>query len=377
MITPAVYRYPAYDLRTLTFLGHLPLSDVSYSQMLNGAGEFSASMSLNVQRQTAPGVYSNKAAELIANTITARTLVCVERNNQLIDGYILWTRNYSSDKPALELGGKSIWSYFEHRMVRSSVNPGTFFTSTDQMLIARTLVNNAQAVTGGNVNITVGTETCGVNIDRTYWNYEFKPVAEAVQEIANSTNGFDFFVQAAYVSGVPTFTLQLSYPKRGREATTNGIIFEAGKNLIAYGYPEDSATQANLIYVIGAGDGFDQLSATGRDTSVIDAGWPLLESQRSYKDEKVIVNLNNLATKAVADKAQPVTIPTFTVLGNTEPVFGSWLLGDSATFRLNTNADKPDFRWAGLGKQELIRRIVGQRVSVGNQGQEVVEVVTN
>lgn len=42
----AVYRYIAHDLRTGTRLGELPLGGVSYSEVLNGAGELIATIDL-------------------------------------------------------------------------------------------------------------------------------------------------------------------------------------------------------------------------------------------------------------------------------------------------------------------------------------------
>ena len=368
----AVYRYLAYDLRTLTLQAELPLSGVSYSQVLSQAGDISAMMPLNVQRQTAPGVYSSKAAELITATTPGRTLLCVERNGQLIEGYIIWTRTYDSAKLSCELGGKSIWSYFEHRFITWD---DVVFTDADRLTIARTLITAAQAVAGGNVNVTVGSETCGVLQDATYLASEFKPVAAAVQELAAQGGGFDFVIEAAYAGGVPTFTLRLFYPRRGRGATDNGLVFETGRNIVSYTYPEDASTQANKIYGVGSGAGIDMVTSTQADTSLIDAGWPLLEAVESHHDETDQTNLDVTIAASVDARAQPVVIPSFTVRADIEPVLGAWIDGDTPTFVVGGNPDKPDPRWSS--RTSLTTRVVGHRVTVGDNGQELVTMVTN
>lgn len=365
------YRYLAYDLVSLAMLGELPLSNVSWTQVLNGAGAFSAEMPLNVPRQTSAGVYASKATELLSATTTGRSLVVVERNGQFMDAYILWTRTYDSQTQRVNLAGKSIWSYFEHRLITTT----TIFSATDQLALVRSLINTAQAVGGGNINITVGSETSGVLRDRQYWYWDYKPVAEAVQELAQASNGFDFAVYVTKGVSAPTFTFALGYPSLGRQATDTGIVFEAGRNLISFAIPEDSQSQANAIYVLGAGDGGDMLRGFDSSPELITAGYPLLETVVSFRDEKVIANLNNTATGLKGARSQPVTIPTFRVRSIDEQTLGSWIMGDYATFYVGSNPDKPDPRFPT--RTQLVRRIVGQTVNVGDVGQETVDLVVN
>lgn len=363
------YRYLAYDLRTLTLLGELPLSGVTYSQVLNGAGELAATMPLTAVRQTAPGVYSSKSAELIAATIPGRTVVCVERNGQLVDGYIIWTRRYDSKSQSVQLGGQSMWSYFRRRLIRST----TIFTGADQLLIARTLVTNAQSAAGGNINVTVGTETCGVTRDRTYNSFDVKFVSEAVEQLAAVDAGFDFMIDVAYVAGAPTFTFRPSYPRRGRDATSSQLVFESGRNITEYTYPEDATAQANSVTLLGAGDGNTMLVSLQADTSNIDAGWPLLEASFAYKDILNQSILDAWAVSTVAARSNPVVVPTFTMLANVDPVIGSWIVGDYALFVVGSNPDRADPRWSG--RASSVQRIVGFAASPGDEGQETVAMV--
>jgi hypothetical protein len=47
----AVYRYLAHDLRTNSQLAELPLSNVRFGEILNGAGSFSATLPLACPRR--------------------------------------------------------------------------------------------------------------------------------------------------------------------------------------------------------------------------------------------------------------------------------------------------------------------------------------
>lgn len=366
------YRYLAYDLRTNALQEELPLKGVKFGGVLNGAGSFSGTLPLNVPVQSSPGVFGSKAAALLTATTPGRSVVYVERDGVLIpdSGYIVWTRNYSSDSPSVALGGLSLWSYFRHRYNNATLGP---YTAVDQLTIARNLINSAQAQPGGNIGVTVGAETSGVLRDRTYNGYEHKQHAEAVEQLAAVINGFDFGIDVASVGGVPTKTFRLSYPRRGRTITDSGHVFEVGRNIISYTYPEDATGQANRAYVIGAGDGADMLVGTQSRTDNIDAGWPLLEMQAASKDVTVQATVDAQATALVNAHAWPVVIPQVTVSAGSDPVLGAWIVGDDAKFVFGTAGTDPRFPV----RTELIFRIVGYECIPGDEGQELVTLTLN
>jgi len=78
------YRYLAFDLRTNVPIAELPLSDVSYGAVLNGVGALDATLPL-VAGGASP-----------AASTPERTIIFVERNGVLIDGYIIWARQRSA-----------------------------------------------------------------------------------------------------------------------------------------------------------------------------------------------------------------------------------------------------------------------------------------
>ena len=368
----AQYRYLSYDLRTNTLQEELPLAGVKFGEVLNGAGSFSATLQLNVQAQSAPGVFASRAAALLTATTTGRSVVYVERDGVLIPGaaFIVWTRNYVSSTMTCTLGGQSLWSYFRHRFNNVTLGP---YSGVDQLTIGQNLINSAQAQPGGSIGVAVGAETSGVPRDRTYNGYEHKQIAEAVEQLSAVNNGFDFGIDVAYVAGVPTKTFRCSYPRRGRTITDSGHVFEVGRNIVSYTYPEDATSQANRTYVVGAGDGADMLVGTQSRTDSLDAGWPLLEAQAAAKDVTVQATVDAQALALVNAKAWPVTIPKVTVSASTDPVLGAWIVGDDARFVFGTAGNDPRFP----ARTEQIYRIVGYECEPGDEGQELVTLTLN
>lgn len=364
------YRYLSYDLVTNALQEELPLTGVQFGGALNKAGTFSATLQLNVPVQTAAGTFATKAAALLTATTPGRSVVYVERDGVLIDGYIIWTRTYDSGTQLAQLGGMSLWSYFRHRFNNVNLGP---YTQVDQLTIAQNLINSAQAQAGGNIGVTVGVETCGVLRDRTYFGYEHKQHAEAVEQLANVNNGFDFAIDVAYVAGVPTKTFRCYGNGRGRPIEASGHVFEVGRNIVDYSFPEDATLQANRVYGVGAGDGADMLVATAARVDNIAAGWPLLEDQFAAKDVSVQTNLDAKATAQVDARAWPVTIPQIVVAAGVDPVLGSWIVGDDVKVVFGTAKFDPRFPV----RTEFVFRIVGYQATPGDEGQELVTIYLN
>lgn len=307
------YRYLVGDLVTGVIREEMPFSGVTYSQVLNGPGAFQATIGLRHPKATR------------ANLDPGRTVIYVERDGVILWGGILWAVNVSADDGKIALSGEGFWSYFRRRVLRDSKT----YTAVDQLAIAQDLITWAQSQPGGDINVAVGTETSGVARDRTYNDWERKPIGEAVEQLASVEGGFDFAIDADYSGGAITRTLRLSYPRRGRDTS---IVFELGTNLGAFTQLVDAKVQANTIDIIGAGDGASMLIATVTDTSAVPP-YPLLDDVLTYKDVTLVGTLEGHGDAALAARATPVeTIPTIAQFGP-DTGLGSYITGDEATIR--------------------------------------------
>ena len=348
------YRYLFADLLTNNIIGELPLTGVSFTQQLNTSGTFTARLLL-------AGINTD-AFNLDACTIPGRTAIYVDRDGILVWGGVLWGRTYTSADQSITLTGREFESYFERRRITTT----QAFTNADQLLIARTLINNAQAVSGGNIGVIVGTEISGVLIDRVYYDYELKQVYGAIADLSKQDDGFDFTIQVSYVGNTPTKTLILGYPRTGNIDTGVGdigtpvFVFPAG-NIVEYEYPEDGAIATNTLYVQGAGSNEGKLEATA---SAVAAGTPVLEDAQNYADITDQTVLNELALAQVTALASAPAVITIVVPAFVDPIFGTYALGDDARLIIT------DPRFPNT--LDAVYRIVGLNVQPGKDGPERV-----
>jgi len=357
------YRYLFADLLTNNIIAELPLTSVSFTQQLNQAGTLSGQLLLS-------GLNANTFNVLNA-TIPAKTGIYVDRNGTLVWGGVIWGRPYSSDSQTLSIEAREFESYFERRKITTT----TAFTNIDQLSIAQNLITQAQSAVYGNIGVTVGTETSGVLLSRTYYSYEYKQVYGAIQDLARQNNGFDFNIKVSYDgSGNPAKILQLGYPRIGTVYSANSItapVFELpASNIVSYSLSEDGSASANTIYALGAGSNEGKLIATAQDTTKFASGYPLLEEQVNYSEITDSTYLEQLATGQVLSVSNPITIFRVTVPAYVEPQFGTYSLGDDARLRIT------DSRF--VTTLDNIYRIVGLTVSPGEDGPErVVLTLTN
>jgi hypothetical protein len=362
----AVWRYLARDLRTNLALAELPLTDVSFGEVLNGAGQFSATLPLVSRAASSGSTTTPQAALLAAATQPERTAVFVERDGVIVWGGIIWSRTRGNGRSA-RLAGASFWSFFRAQHLRTTRT----YSGVDQLQIARDLIAATAAVTGADIGVTVGTETSGVLRDRTYAAYEMKQIGEAVEQLAACENGFDFGID---VGPGCTKTLTLGYPRRGRIAGSTGLAFVHGKNLLDYEAVEDGTRSARVFSALGSGDGTDMRISTQTRTDLVDAGWPLTSAVGSWKDVSVQATLDGHARAGV--NARAIT-PTFwkAVVDANDPEsgLGQFIAGDDVIIEIGDDANFPR-QTDGLPGFRGAFRVVGWQVQVPTDGRETVSV---
>lgn len=349
------YTYLACDLLTGAVLAELPLSDVSFDLMLNGAGSFTGTLPLRDKRVSAVGP--------TAATEPSRTALYVDRDGVLVWGGIIWTRQYSNSTGMLTIGGNEFWSYFRRRFIPNYSSP-----NSDQLAIVQDLCLGAQSDPKGNIGVTIGHETSGVLRAYSSAAYELKPVGEAVEELSQLDRGFDFAIDVQYVAGVPTKTLTLCYPRRGRAAAANNLIFASPGNVIDFDWDEDGTAQSTYVYVQGVGEGDSMIRSIVSAPDMLDAGYPRLDGSIALKDATDQTTANDRARAESAATKVAVTVPQIVVRGNVEPVLGSYIVGDD--IRIAIEPGNPRFP-AGL---DTVQRIT--QISVQPQDSNTAETVT-
>lgn len=349
-----LFRYLSTDLVTGDIIGELPLHDVTFTRLLNGAGPMSASLRLPGDDLYLAEMYVDACAE-------CRRCIYIFYGDALVWAGPVWMTDYDTTTQTLGLDGAELWSYWRRRRIRADAE----FTNTDQFAIARSLINTAKAATGGDISMTVAYGSSGVLRDRTYKAAELKKLGEAIEQLSEVEDGFDFTVEVTRLySGAFRRRLHFYYPTRTRTLAESQLYLTLGNNMQKLTLPRNGAQVSNAVDVIGAGEGIDMLRHRAIDTDMLAAGFPLLEEAVSYKDITRLSTLIDHANGELAARKYPISLPRATVLLDDDPQLGTYELGDQGRIMVLPGTEP---RWPG--GLELDVRLNGYTVRPPDDGE--------
>ena len=355
------YRYIFADLLSNAVIAELPLTGVNYTQALNAAGTATGRIllaDLDVQTMNP-----------YAATLPEKTALYVDRDGTIVWGGEIWSQRYDSETGTLEITAREFESYFEKRIITASVS----YSGIDQLTVAKALINNAQAVFNGNLNITTGAETSGVLISPSYYWYEQRSVFTALQDLSKTVNGFDFNIFCSYdINGNITKQLRLGYPRYGKvwSATNqNATVVDNQSNIIKYTFDNDGTRGANTIYCTGSGSGENTLQYVAQDATQLAAGYAIHEISNSQSQISDITILTNYAKGQLAAISTPPITFQVVIPASIDPILGSYEIGDDVRVRI-IDAMFPN----GI---DTIYRLTALNVQVGeDSGEQVTMTLT-
>jgi hypothetical protein len=318
-----MYTYLVADLASGAILDELPLFGVSFDKRLNDTGSLRGQLRIDD-----PGI---RALEPRVLTEPGRTAVYVDRDGELLWGGIVWTTRYTAANGTLEIGAADFMSYFEHRRVLDypiSTTGVVTYTNVDQLVIAAGLIDRAALHPGGDLNVDMrGPQTSGVNRTVSYAAGELKPIADALRDLANAEEGFDFAFDVEYApDGRARRFLRFGYPRLGQPGGPH--VWEYGANLIDVNWPRDAASMATRVFAQGTSDGSTPVLQFAEDTAAYAQGWMLLEDASSQLDTKDSALVLAQARGDLAARHRPVVLPELTVRADLDPVVGNYAVGD-------------------------------------------------
>lgn len=355
-------RYVITDLATGAVIGDLPLHDVQWTTVLNGAGPATAKLRIPIDEPVL-------AAQYLDATTPGRRALYIETESVVAWAGPIWKRDYNTETQDLVLAGAEMWSYWRRRRIRWA---DTF--DTDQLRIVRHLLTQAQQQLGGSIAVLVGTGTSGVPRDAVFNPWDDKNLGEAIEQLAELSNGFDFWIQVVPVDAGYERRLRLAHPERGRTIDDQGttpIVWTLGNNMRKLEVPEDATRQVNSLMGIGAGQGVDMIRALATDIDALNGGAVLLEDNITYKD---IIRASDLHAHAHAELAvvnTPVSMPTAIVYTDDDPTIGTFEPGDQALLRVMPDTDP---RWPN--GVEITVRIYSISAAEPNDGTPAMATVT-
>lgn len=324
----ADYAYIAYDLLTNTPVAEVPLSGVTWSLALNDDGSLSGSIPSGAARGRAD----------LRSLLHARTALYVVRDGDIVAGYILWDDQPTPAGLQITDGNcLGFLSYFNRRRISSTRT----YLQQDQFAIAEDLLAVAQAVPNGDIGVELLGTRCGVLRDRTYDGSEIKNLREALLQLGAVENGFDLTIAVGRGSdGGPRKMFQLGYPVLGRRQAATGLVLEYPGNVVDYQWQRLGSSLSTTVWAIGGSptdSAADTLRARADNITLINAGWPVLETDISFTDVIEQPTLNAHAVgEAIADSGI-VVVPTITVHAD-DPPLPSLMVGDEVRVRITDDS---------------------------------------
>jgi hypothetical protein len=259
-----------------------------------------------------------------------RTAIYIDRGGVLTWGGILLTTLWDSDTKELTLGGLDFTHWLQRRFLYTTINAAP----AEQLGLVQTIVNYLQSLPGGNIGIQIPAAASAINRNVLYSPWNLKRAYDAIKELSQLYAGFDFAIDVSYDTNLqPQKVLTLSYPRRGASLAQSGWMFDMPGNITKYTWSKDGTNQANQLFATGAGSGPAMLISSASDTAQL-ATTPLLQDVLSYSAITDQGMLDATVQGALPQRSSSVTIPEFTVRGDKDPIFGSYIIGDDARFKI-------------------------------------------
>ncbi len=349
-----IYSYIVTDIVTGAVREEIPFSTMQFTIGLNVAGGFVATGPLYTSENANSG-FNKMSASVVE---PGRTELWVLRNKVVLYGGIIWGVQANIDTREISVHGKDHLSYLERRVLDKTHK----FSGVDQFTIIKTLVDYMSSATSGDIGLTVGSATSGINRTRTFYNTEYRRYADILREFAEVDNGFDYTIE--FGGGIQTgFTKNLKLENRRGRSTD--IAFEVGKNIELLEYSDDAWPMANRVTAVGAGEGSEQISSVAADASSLNL-FPLLEEQVAFKamqDRSFIVAKAKDELKRRNDPIQTVVANIVSI--DPDAKLGSFIVGDDLTVSVKQG-------YVNLQSKRM--RVMSYDVKIDENGKESMKV---
>jgi hypothetical protein len=265
-VDPSGLEFIAQEVKSRRVLGDVHLTDFRYREVINGFGEWGATLNL-----------SESAFNPFELTEPWKVRLIAHRDGQVAAGLDIWTRERSLGQVAVPLGGKLAGSWLERVLIGGRNGGDLQYNQWEQQHIAANLVTLAQIEWGdGGVEVHAGAQRGGsVYRDKNTWEAsDGKPYGEALQDLADLQNGFQFrFETYAPSPGQFAVRLQTGYPYVTDRAPINAELTDDGAgqltgNIKDLKLQESVAVLGTDSVVWGSGEGFVRLRGRAENLSL-------------------------------------------------------------------------------------------------------------
>jgi hypothetical protein len=307
----------------------LPLTSVTWSYQLCGAGQMSGTLAVEDPR----------VQRLPWQTATSPNLACawVDVNGALVWGGRVTSHDYDSGAGTVKVGATDFVSYLAQRLQAAdySTTWSTVASQAGAAQIAYRILSDVLAVPDSlPVAVSVPAPTPAQYAVTLAAPISQRQTADSLVSMLSRLGyqvGFDYACDVAYAGGVPTATITLSYPRRGRVAGSTGLVVNTGAAHTGLRWTVDGTRQATVVSEMATSGG--GVPATGVwEPAMSTYKYPLLEAVTSHTmfsaAQSPATVLQAFVENDLMLYAFPVVNPQITVPTFANPPIGSWIVGD-------------------------------------------------
>jgi hypothetical protein len=310
-------------------IAEVPAQNLTYSYVRNGPGAVSFVLPYKDFKTTS------------ANLMPGARNVKITRNNVLTWQGTIWQVQATRD--GVNVTGSGFVETLRHRIIDWTVS----YVNADQFDIVWDLIDRTQSKKYGDLGIVRGSSTpSGVLRTIKYTASECKVLADAIDELASMSNGFDYEL-------TPDNVWYVYNPFKGNN---RGVTFELGKNISGLAWTLDASGVINDLTGLGTGAGDSVLKSNIADTDA-EKVFGLLEGSVAFSS----ITHQGLLDTRTEEQLRVLEVvrdqPQMQVYTD-DPSFGSYGVGDIV--RLVAHE--------GFFEFDEFKRILSIVVSVSNEG---------
>ncbi|TYB69752.1 hypothetical protein FXF51_06200 [Nonomuraea sp. PA05] len=352
------YRYVVTDLRSRQYMGDLELENVSFDKRILQAGSFSATIPIPSRR------VGDQIAEIIPRDETyldrgpGVITVQIFREGEPWGEYWITSAQPSRSRrgtPEIQLRGSTLEAYLSRVEIQSDL----FYTGTDQVEIARSLLSDLMSDDHAGIGLNLQSGNSGVARDRVYLDTEGGTYGQRLIELAQVDDGFEWMINFELVDGSLVRNWVWGYPRLGVQDPPPHLFADgrSGGDILEWSEEIDALRGATRWRARGSSSSGDAsvaatplISAVHEATAHLEAGWPRLDKTLSYSTVTEQATLDDYAAFWAQRAAGALRVDQVTVTFGKNPSLTPNNLGDAARLYFNNEWHLPHWR---------TRRVIG------------------
>ena len=342
------------DLRTGRKLLDLNvMAGSKWSTEVNGAGGITAEVTLRDPDMVALELRN-------AATVGKSFLAVVDNGIVHPCSGPIWSHDYDKDSGKLTITGAGMWTYFDHRVLLPVLAASTPFIVTDPDdptktipnpvldtnlsgldlgTIAKRLVQQAQAHTGGNIPVVHEADRSGSS-ERNYVGADLSLIGDMLDNLVDVEDGPD-------IEFTPRFTadlLGIEWVMRSGSAA-QPQLFSQSTHVWDYAVPQPSIRSLKVkvsadrmvgrAFATGGRSSNTALYAQYTNPNLTNIGYPLLEDvDSSHSDVVIPATLNAYVKETARTGSKPTEFWSFDVQADQSPFVGEYRAGDYCVVKI-------------------------------------------